>query len=172
MIAEPIQSLTPEYAKRLGRRQRSEFPETWDLLDEVNDPELPGVSLWDLGVLQDIQQTAQHIQVIITLTYSGCPAVMTMQEDIISCLKNAYPGYSIDVEIALSPAWTTDAMSPEAKAKLKSIQITAPDVNNQVHCPLCNSSNTKLISQFGSTSCKALYQCQQCSEAFDYFKPL
>lgn len=172
MIAEPIRSLTPEYAVRLGRRQRSEYQDIWDMLDEVCDPELPGVSLWDLGVLQDIKVMPEHIHVIITLTYSGCPAVVTMQEDIISCLKEQYPDHRVDVEIALSPAWTTDAMSPEAKAKLKSIQITAPDVNNQVHCPLCNSTNTKLISQFGSTSCKALYQCRDCSEAFDYFKPL
>jgi len=170
MVAEPIPSLTPEFAERLGRRQASEYPELWNYLDDVYDPELPGVSLWDLGVLQKIDVNDQKIHVTITLTYSGCPAVLTMQEDIVSCLNKHLPEHVVEVEVALSPAWSTDAMSPDAKQKLRSIQIAAPNIENEVRCPLCNSLETKLISQFGSTSCKALYQCQQCSEAFDYFK--
>jgi len=165
-----IHSLTPEYAKRLGRRQASNVPEIWDLLDGVCDPELPGVSLWALGVLQDIRYRDDCIEIDITLTYSGCPAVITMKDDIIACLQQSYPDKAIKVEVVLSPAWCTDAMSPEANQQLAELNIAAPDADDQVICPICSSHNTEVVSQFGSTSCKALYRCLNCAEPFDYFK--
>jgi len=142
------------------------------MLDAVCDPELPGVTLWDLGVLQDISVTDSHIEVAITLTYSGCPAVHTMKDDIKACLTETYPDHSIEVKVLLSPAWSTDMMSPEAKKQLSGINIAPPNENDIVQCPLCDSHNTTLLSQFGSTACKALYRCDNCLETFDYFKSL
>lgn len=168
-----IPTLHPLYSERLQRRSRSNVAKLWDLLDQVFDPELPGVTLWDLGVLQDIKCDTDTIEVFITLTYSGCPAVHTMKEDIVTCLKTNYPSHSISVKVLLSPAWSTDMMSPEAKKQLNAIQIAAPvKEQDAIECPLCNSHQTSLLSQFGSTSCKALYRCDNCLETFDYFKSL
>jgi ring-1,2-phenylacetyl-CoA epoxidase subunit PaaD len=171
-LATIIPTLHPLYSARLSRRQQSSNPELWDMLDSVCDPELPGVTLWDLGVLQDINILNNSIEVGITLTYTGCPAVHTMTQDIKTCLSQHYPDYEINVKVLLSPAWSTDMMSPEAKNQLADIHIVAPDANDHVQCPLCNSAKTTLLSQFGSTACKALYRCDDCQETFDYFKSL
>ena len=165
-----IDTIHPLYAERLQRRHNSSHPELWDVLDVVCDPELPGISLWDLGVLQDISVQDKQINVTITLTYSGCPAVDVMKVDIKQCLTENYPDYQTDVTIVLSPAWSTDMMSPEATSKLKSISIAAPSITDLVVCPKCDSEQTSLISQHGSTACKALYRCDDCLETFDYFK--
>lgn len=142
------------------------------MLDAVCDPELPGVTLWDLGVLQDISVTESTIDVAITLTYSGCPAVHTMKDDIVACLSETHPNHDVHVKVLLSPAWSTDMMSPEAKNQLTGINIAPPNDDDKVVCPLCESHNTTLLSQFGSTACKALYRCDSCLETFDYFKSL
>ncbi|MET1254258.1 1,2-phenylacetyl-CoA epoxidase subunit PaaD [Aliikangiella maris] len=164
-----IPTLAPIFAQRLQHRRNSTYPEIWTLLDEVYDPELPGLTIWDLGVLQDVKKIEDCWHISITPTYSGCPAVEAMSDDIAAQLGNA--GYSpVKVDVVLAPAWTTDMMSPQGRAHLKHIQIAPPDKQDKVECPRCDSSQTMLVSQFGSTACKALYQCHSCHEYFDYFK--
>ena len=164
-----IPTLEPEYAKRRVHRNNSIHTHVWDILDKVYDPELPGLTIWDLGILQDIRQQDDVYKIVVTPTYSGCPAVDTINQDIRSELAKF--GYqNVEVEVVLSPAWTTDMMSPNGKAHLKSISIAPPNKDDKVICPICNNENTKIISQFGSTACKSLYQCNRCQEVFDYFK--
>ena len=167
-----IPTVSPEYAERLNRRSLSEHQEMWAILDSVYDPELPAVTIWDLGILHDITWTSDGWLVEITLTYSGCPAVGVIKEDIELAFKQANINDSITIDVILAPAWTTEFISPSGKQQLKSINI-APPVNEDetIHCPLCDSENTVVISEFGSTSCKALYRCKDCLEPFDYFKP-
>ena len=164
------------YSERLTRRNESALPEVWGLLDEVKDPEIPVLSIWDLGVLTDVDQQGEEIIVSITPTYSGCPAMDTIRDDIAMVLGQAgYQRYSI--KLILAPAWSTDWMSPQGRAKLQAYGIAAPE-NCQpgdclkITCPHCGSKNTRTISEFGSTACKALYQCKDCSEPFDYFKKI
>jgi len=164
-----IPVLSPEFAKRRAHRNNSKHSEIWNILDRVFDPELPGLTIWDLGILQDVQQIADQWKIVVTPTYSGCPAVDAINQDITSELaKNGYN--NVKVAITLSPPWSTEMMSPKGKSHLRSINIAPPDENDLVNCPVCESSHTKVISQFGSTACKALYQCEDCFEAFDYFK--
>lgn len=153
--------------------------QVWALLEEVTDPEVPVLSILDLGIVRNVEVTGTlplpTIIITITPTYSGCPAM-----DMISLnikLRLMAEGYK-DIKIisVLSPAWTTDWMTENGKKKLREYGIAAPhklsDKNDLdiIYCPQCNSSDTKLLSQFGSTACKALYQCQDCKEPFDYFK--
>jgi ring-1,2-phenylacetyl-CoA epoxidase subunit PaaD len=154
--------------------------EIWQLLEEVKDPEVPVLSVTDLGIIRSISVTGNHIDVVITPTYSGCPAMDVISMDI--RLKLIEKGFrDISVKQQLSPAWTTDWMSEEGKQKLKAFGIAPPNPKQQfcttemfrqeaVACPRCNSYHTELISQFGSTACKAMYRCLDCKEAFDYFK--
>lgn len=164
-----IPTLSPEFAKRRAYRSNSPYQEIWTILDKVFDPELPGLTIWDLGILQDIQLVDQVWEIIVTPTYSGCPAVDTINQDIKTALAK-FNYNKVKVNVVLSPAWSTEMISPEGKAHLKSINIAPPDIDDKVSCPVCNSENTKVISQFGSTACKSLYQCNDCLEAFDYFK--
>ena len=150
----------------------------WDILYSVNDPEIPVLSILDLGIVRDIKIKDEAIEVIITPTYSGCPAMDFIGMDIRKTLsKNGFE--KIKITHQLSPAWTTDWMTETGKEKLRSYGIAPPTSktfdkdylkNLPVECPRCNSKNTKLVSQFGSTACKALYQCNDCREPFDYFK--
>lgn len=146
----------------------------WQILSTVTDPEVPVLTILDLGVLRDIKINGDLIEVIITPTYTGCPAMDMISMDIkLKLLENGYKNFKITS--VLSPAWTTDWMTEDGKQKLKEYGIAAPNKKydvaaDGVECPLCNSINTKLISQFGSTACKALYQCNDCKEPFDYFK--
>lgn len=167
-----IPTLNPMFAKRRSFRQASNHQQLWQTLDQVYDPELPGLTIWDLGVLQDVQVTDdQQICVVITPTYSGCPAVDTMATDVKKALNNA--GYhDVSVKVTLSPAWCTDMISPAGKKQLASLHIAPPNDADKPVCPVCHSHHTKLLSQFGSTACKALYCCQDCLETFDYFKSL
>ncbi|WP_083470376.1 1,2-phenylacetyl-CoA epoxidase subunit PaaD [Rufibacter tibetensis] len=155
----------------------------WHLLEEVSDPEIPVLSILDLGVLRKVQvQEGGRVQVTITPTYSGCPAMNTIAADVkLKLLSEGFKDVAVDLQ--LSPAWTTDWLSEEGKLKLEEYGIAPPvEPNGDIHalfgrdtvvrCPLCKSENTKLISQFGSTSCKSLYQCHDCLEPFDYFKCL
>lgn len=168
------------WTTRLQQRQQSTCPELWDLLDAVKDPEVPALSLWDLGVLRDIQQSdTGQVTVTITPTYSGCPALDAMRADIGDALQQAgYRDYRIDTRIA--PAWTTDWLSPQGHTQLRDYGIAPPcqQCNDYmtpdagITCPQCDSDDTRLISEFGSTACKALFQCNHCHEPFDYFKRL
>lgn len=156
------------------------FEKVWDLLREVKDPEVPVLSITDLGIVRDVQVSGGDIKIIITPTYSGCPAMDTIQMDI--RLKLIEKGFrQVSIEQRLSPAWTTDWMSEEGKRKLKEFGIAPPNPKQQfcreemfrqeaVQCPRCDSFHTELISQFGSTACKAMYRCLDCKEGFDYFK--
>jgi ring-1,2-phenylacetyl-CoA epoxidase subunit PaaD len=141
----------------------------WELLKEVPDPELPVLSIVDLGIVREVRISNNELEVILTPTYSGCPAMEMIRLDI--RLKLSEHGLkNIKITEILSPAWTTDWITDEAKQKLKEYGIAPPDKQNEIHCPMCNSVNVKMISQFGSTACKALYQCNDCKEPFDYFK--
>lgn len=152
----------------------------WRLLEEVKDPEVPVLSILDLGIVRSLSYRAGRVTVLITPTYSGCPAMDTIAMDI--RLKLMEKGFrDISVQQQLSPAWTTDWMTAEGKKKLKAFGIAPPNPKQQfctaemfrqevVQCPRCNTYHTELISQFGSTACKALYRCLDCKETFDYFK--
>jgi len=156
----------------------SNNPETtqlFELLSSVVDPEIPVLTLQDLGVLRDISVVDGEVKVTITPTYAGYPAMEVMRADIESTLATA--GYEhVTVEQKLSPAWSTDWMSENGREKLRAYGIAPPvktdcgQSTGQIACPQCNSTGVKLISEFGSTACKALYQCQDCREPFDYFK--
>lgn len=150
-------------------------------LEEINDPEMPVISIVDLGIVRDIKMNDDEIEVIITPTYSGCPA-MDMIAASIRILLSTLGFKKYKVTLVLSPAWTTDWMSEKGKRKLKEYGIAPPNPKQQVcdekifapyeaiQCPHCNSHHTHRISEFGSTACKALYQCDDCMEPFDYFK--
>jgi ring-1,2-phenylacetyl-CoA epoxidase subunit PaaD len=150
-------------------------------LEEIKDPEVPVLSIIDLGIVRDIQINKDELEVIITPTYTGCPA-MDMIAANIRILLSTLGFKKIKITTALSPAWTTDWMSEEGKRKLKQYGIAPPNPRQQVcsnklfaadeavQCPQCNSYHTHRISEFGSTACKALYKCDDCKEPFDYFK--
>lgn len=168
---ECIPVASQEYLDRLQHRRSSSCPELWAILDKVNDPELPVISIWDLGVLQNIAVDEGRVTVVVTPTYSGCPAMREIEAEIRKTLSSA--GYSdVDVRSRLMPTWTTDWMSPEGRFALKRYGIAPPNPTSRQSpaCPQCGSSSTKLVSEFGSTACKALYKCDECLEPFDYFK--
>jgi ring-1,2-phenylacetyl-CoA epoxidase subunit PaaD len=151
--------------------------ETW--LDEVADPEVPVLTVRDLGIIRDIIiHDDDSVDVHITPTYSGCPA-MDMISTTIRMVLLSHGVAKVHIKEVLSPAWTTDWMSEEGKRKLNEYGIAPPQYSQEnnpreedaiVPCPLCHSKNTTLVSQFGSTACKALYKCADCLEPFDYFK--
>ena len=159
---------TPEYAARLAQRQASPHGDLYALLDQVRDPELPELSIWDLGVLREVRQDGGGLTVAITPTYSGCPALAVIREDIATCLMNAgCQGFEIIEQTR--PPWTTALMSRAACAQLRAGGI-APPVTGPVRCPVCGSAETVLVSEFASTACKAHYRCRTCLEPFDHFK--
>ena len=146
----------------------------WQILETVCDPEVPVLSVLDLGIVRDVKIIDGGVEVIITPTYTGCPAMDMISMSIkMALLENGFK--NIKITSVLSPAWTTDWMSEEGKTKLKEYGIAPPHRSDHtgltvIECPQCKSTNTKLISEFGSTACKALYQCNDCKEPFDYFK--
>ncbi len=158
----------------------AEEEKLWQILEEVKDPEVPVLSILDLGIVRDLSYAEGKAEIVITPTYSGCPAMDVIAMDI--RLKLLEKGYrDIRVRQQLSPAWTTDWMTDEGKQKLKAFGIAPPNPKQQfctsemfreeaVQCPHCNSYHTELVSQFSSTACKAMYRCLECREAFDYFK--
>jgi ring-1,2-phenylacetyl-CoA epoxidase subunit PaaD len=167
-------------------RSNSQVPHLWALLDAVKDPEIPVLSLWDIGILKDISQHGQGVTVTITPTYSGCPAMDVIREDITAALLS--DGIAqVKVELELTPAWTTDWMTSKGREQLRGYGIAPPDdvvdpmhghlahafeltETTQVRCPHCGSHETRMVSEFSSTACKALFQCNDCSEPFDLFK--
>jgi len=143
-----------------------------DIVSRVKDPEIPVLTIADLGVLRDVAVEGRRLVVTITPTYSGCPAMKAMEDDIQSVL-HAAGFHNVEVRTQLSPAWTTDWMEDRAKRKLEAYGIAPPRLvgsRGPIHCPQCRSTNTERISEFGSTACKALYRCVDCREPFDYFK--
>ena len=157
----------------------------WQALDGVADPELPVVSIVELGIVRGVHWDADRLVVRVTPTYSGCPATAAIQEDIRTALA-ALGVAHVSVDTVLSPPWTTDWIAPEAKRKLRAFGIAPPGSaaprisvagisplrrKRDVPCPRCDSTETALIAQFGSTACKALYRCNACCEPFDYMKP-
>jgi ring-1,2-phenylacetyl-CoA epoxidase subunit PaaD len=136
----------------------------WAVLAEVPDPEIPVISVVDLGIVRSVGPDV----VVITPTYTGCPAALVIERDIRDALDSA--GYRhVAVETALSPAWTTDWITSEGRARLLAYGI-APPTKGAVICPQCGSSETEEISRFGSTPCKSLWRCRACAEPFDLFK--
>lgn len=154
----------------------------WDIAAAVPDPELPVLTIEDLGILRGVEVDGPNVRVTITPTYSGCPAMDTIRGDVRAAFASA--GWA-DPEIltVLSPAWTTDWMSDAGRAKLEAFGIAPPSGRAGVRsgpvrlvlavkCPHCQSLHTRELARFGSTSCKALYVCADCREPFDYFKVL
>jgi len=158
----------------------------WALLAPLTDPEIPVITLHELGILREVRDGAEGLQVVITPTYSGCPAMGQIEDDVKAAL-DAH-GIAAQVITQLSPVWTTDWMQAEAKEKLRAYGIAPPHAceavpsnvvqfaaraprASSVACPQCASVNTTETSHFGSTACKAMYKCLDCLEPFDYFKP-
>jgi len=187
----------------LTRGVSAEEQRAWDIASTVCDPEIPVLTIEDLGILRGVRVTdatateavtteAGHddgnastaVEVTITPTYSGCPAMDAIGDDLRTAFEKE--GYSsVSINLVLSPAWTTDWMTDSGKAKLEEYGIAPPSgmaaagghsgpvrLSLAVKCPQCNSLNTKELTRFGSTSCKALFVCQDCKEPFDYFKVL
>ena len=142
----------------------------WDWLDTVPDPEIPVISVVDLGVVRDVMVSEEGAEVIITPTYTGCPAMSVIAFDIEKAL--AQKGVEkITLKTQIAPAWTTDWLSEKGRAQLEDYGIAPPQVaGGPKRCPLCKSPNVERISQFGSTPCKAQWRCRSCMEPFDYFK--
>ena len=155
--------------------------QVWELLEAVTDPEVPVLSILDLGIVRDVKVENDQVNVVITPTYSGCPAMDVISMNIrMQLLSHGFK--QVNIAQVLSPAWTTDWMTEAGKEKLRAYGIAPPNPLQQVcntklfaeeeavQCPHCSSWNTRRISEFGSTACKALYQCNDCHEPFDYFK--
>lgn len=153
------------------RRAQSACARLFDALDAVQDPEIPVLSIWQLGVLQDVywQDASEHTAVVaITPTYSGCPAMLMIADQIVVTLKDAGVP-EVEVRTQLSPAWTTEWLDADARQALNDYGVAAPD---QLVCPQCGSLEVELISEFSSTACKSLHRCRACLEPFDQFKKL
>jgi ring-1,2-phenylacetyl-CoA epoxidase subunit PaaD len=161
----------------------TDFGPIHDAVAEVTDPEIPVLSIGDLGVLRDVRvDVSGRVLVTITPTYSGCPAMDTIRRDIMAaCARRGW--HQVEVRIVLSPAWTTDWMTDEGKRKLREYGIAPPGPRSQpgsgpvpltlsVRCPRCGSPDTRQLNRFGSTACKSLHACNACLEPFDYFKAI
>lgn len=167
----PVSALADERAESARR-----------LLDRVCDPEIPVLTIADLGILRDVRwlDDEQALEVVITPTYSGCPAMNTIEVNIRAALQEG--GFErVRITTVLAPAWTTDWLSPEGREKLRAFGIAPPaepTADKQallgqpriLQCPHCGSQNTEMIAQFASTACKAMFRCLDCLEPFDYFK--
>ncbi len=154
--------------------------DVWQILEKVTDPEVPVLTILDLGIVREVKITEQSCDVTITPTYTGCPAMNVIAMQIRMELM-AEGFQNVNIKEVLSPAWTTAWMSEAGKRKLKAYGIAPPQEGTidksalfseakPVQCPHCESQNTKMTSQFGSTACKAMYGCLDCLEPFDYFK--
>ncbi len=152
----------------------------WQILSEVFDPEIPVLNVVEMGIVRNVEMAEGKCIVTITPTYSGCPAMKTIEEDIKEVLHEKLIS-DYEIRTVLFPAWTTDWMTDEAREKLMHEGISPPQKGSadkallmgkvrEVKCPRCGSHNTQMISQFGSTACKSLYKCLDCLEPFDYFK--
>jgi ring-1,2-phenylacetyl-CoA epoxidase subunit PaaD len=152
----------------------------WQLLEQVKDPEIPVVSVVEMGIIRGVTLEDDHVQVTMTPTFSGCPALHAMQTDVKQTLAAA--GYDgVEICITHNPPWTSDWITPEARQKLKDFGLAPPPIHNgqfeillldTVRCPYCDSTDTSIKNTFGSTLCRAIYYCQNCQQAFEQFKPL
>lgn len=172
------------YISDFESRTRTPQQRAWDIAATVVDPEIPVLTIADLGILRNVEVQGSTVTVTITPTYSGCPAMDAIRDDVYAAFRKE--GYEdVHVDLVLAPAWTTDWMTEAGKQKLQQYGIAPPTGHSKagghsgpvrlslaVKCPQCNSLNTKELTRFGSTSCKALYVCQDCKEPFDYFKVL
>jgi ring-1,2-phenylacetyl-CoA epoxidase subunit PaaD len=156
--------------------------QAWDVLGRVPDPEIPAISVTDLGIVRDVRTLDDAVEVVVTPTYSGCPATEAIERSIREALSAA-GARAVRVRQQLSPAWTTDWIAEDARERLRSYGIAPPGERPRgteqplnfvprVACPRCESTDTERLSQFGATACKALYRCRACREPFEYFKPL
>lgn len=162
------------------KKSKMTTKEVRTLLSQIPDPEIPVITIEELGILRDVNFVNDECVITITPTYSGCPAMKAIEQDIVALLKeNGIE--KVKVKSVLSPVWTTDWLSEVAREKLRNYGISPPEkttsdksiltgIQKIVKCPRCNSENTELVSQFGSTACKALYKCKDCLEPFDLFK--
>lgn len=159
--------------------QSTDLEAAWAALAQVMDPEVPVVSVVDLGIVRDLDWQAGHLHVVVTPTYSGCPATEVIESDIREALELA--GFKAPLlERKLTPAWTTDWISDIGRERLRAYGIAPPNGSSskrsllgestRIVCPQCGSAHTEVLSEFGSTACKALYRCRECLEPFDYFK--
>jgi len=177
--------VTAVYISDFETRTRTPQQDAWDIAATVCDPEIPVLTIADLGILRKVDVGPDGgVRVTITPTYSGCPAMDAIRDDLYTAFTKE--GYEdVQVDLVLAPAWTTDWMTQAGKQKLQQYGIAPPTGNSKagghsgpirlslaVKCPQCSSLNTKELTRFGSTSCKALYVCQDCKEPFDYFKVL
>jgi len=155
----------------------------WQVLEAVPDPEIPVISVTELGIVREVVATDAGLRVVVTPTYSGCPATEVIAHSIRDALVKAGAG-DVTVETRLAPAWTTDWITEPAKEKLRAYGIAPPGgdapvgpqpirfVPKKLACPRCGSTDSVRLSEFGSTACKALYRCRSCLEPFEYFKPI
>jgi ring-1,2-phenylacetyl-CoA epoxidase subunit PaaD len=152
----------------------------WKLLEDVKDPEIPVVSVVEMGLIRQVEVQEQEVHIRMTLTYSGCPALYAMQDEIKNRLQAA--GFK-DIEISIShdPAWTSDWIQPQARRKLKAFGLAPPPVHggkfelallDNVVCPYCGSSDTELKNSFGPTLCRSIFYCNNCQQPFEQFKPI
>jgi ring-1,2-phenylacetyl-CoA epoxidase subunit PaaD len=169
--------VTSEEVRAIGHSSSDE--RIWEAVGEVADPEVPVLTIADLGVLRGVRHEGDEVVVTITPTYSGCPAMDVIRQEVELTLQALH--VEGRVETVLSPAWTTDWMSEAGKAKLVEYGIAPPTgrraagpvmLSLAVRCPLCGSPDTVELSRFGSTSCKSLWRCNACREPFDHFKVL
>ena len=153
--------------------------EVWAILDTVSDPEIPVVSVVEMGIVRDISLDGKQVQVIITPTFSGCPALQVIIDDIESKLSGS--GYDATVENVLHPPWTSDWISDDARHKLKGFGLAPPPLHGgrvevtfyePVSCPYCDSEHATIKNSFGSTLCRAIYYCNSCQQPFEQFKAL
>ena len=145
----------------------------WSWLDEVPDPEIPVVSVVDLGIIRDVAVDNGAVTVAVTPTYSGCPATAVIALDVEKALRD-HGLEDISIKHRLSPPWSTDWITERGRAKLQAYGIAPPNPQGSgpKSCPACGSEKIERVSEFGSTPCKALYRCLSCAEPFDYFKCL
>ncbi|MEX0351204.1 MAG: 1,2-phenylacetyl-CoA epoxidase subunit PaaD [Paracoccaceae bacterium] len=144
--------------------------QVWDWLDAVPDPEIPVISVVDLGIVRDVRWSGETLTVTVTPTYSGCPATSVIAMDIETALRD-HGVEHLELKTQISPAWTTDWLSKKGRDRLKEYGIAPPQpAGGPEACPRCGSASVERISQFGSTPCKAHWRCTDCLEPFDYFK--
>lgn len=181
-LAQAAQAAQAAAAVPTGRAEQA-----WQVLDTVLDPEVPAVSVRDLGIVRDVVEQADGaLEIVLTPTYSGCPATEAIEQDVLAAIAAAGLGPA-HVRLQRAPAWTTDWISAEGKRKLREYGIAPPGAvaadgaqpirifgrkADAVPCPRCGSAITERLSAFGSTACKAMYRCLSCSEPFEFFKPI
>ncbi len=167
---------------------RSAHAPAWAVLDTVLDPEVPALSLTDLGIVRDVRDAPEGLEVVLTPTYSGCPATEVISQSVVDALVGAGLG-PVQITMQRAPAWTTDWISEDGRRKLRDYGIAPPGPvdatagapirivrkaapSSAIACPRCHSLNTERLSAFGATACKALYRCVACREPFEHFKPI